>query len=136
GFSEIFTNSITNSDYFNENTLAKTVKILNSLSEDLDVMRPSMLPTGLECLAYNINRKNSNLLLLEFGKTYARENEVYLEKENLALYFTGHQNEINWNTPLKKVDIFYVKGICTSIFKLAGLSDFKWIQEDDEELVE
>src|SRR5690606_17536811 len=118
GFSEIFTNSITNSDYFDEETLATSVKILNSLSEDLDVLRPSMLPTGLECLAYNINRKNNNLLFLEFGKTYGKEGEHYTEKENLALYFTGNQNETNWNTPAKKVDIFYVKGICTSIFQL------------------
>ncbi len=136
GFSEIFTNSITNSDYFDEATSAKTIKILNSLSEDLDVLRPSMLPTGLECLAYNINRKNNDLLLLEFGKTYAKQVESYSEKENLAIYFTGHQNEINWNTPQKKVDIFYVKGICAAIFKLAGLADFTWIQEDGHELVE
>ena len=136
GFSEIFTNSITNSDYFDEATLSKTVKILNSLSEDLDVMRPSMLPTGLECLAYNINRKNNNLLLLEFGKTYTKEEEAYFEKEDLAIYFTGQQNSLNWNTAVKKVDIFYVKGICTAIFKLAGLTDFKWVQKEDRELVE
>lgn len=136
GFSEIFTNSITNSDYFDEETLATSVKILNGLSEELDVLRPSMLPTGLECLAYNINRKNNNLLFLEFGKTYGKEGEHYTEKENLALYFTGNQNETNWNTPAKKVDIFYVKGICTSIFQLAGLQDFKWTTEEDKELVE
>lgn len=136
GFSEIFTNSITNSDYFDQNTLSHTVKIMNSLSEDLDVMRPTMLPTGLECLAYNINRKNNNLLFLEFGKTYAQKEGAYTETENLALYFTGHQNEINWNNPLKKVDIFYVKGICTSLFNLTGLKDFKWNQSKDDTLEE
>ncbi len=47
GFYEIFTNSITNSKYFNEETLDSTVSIINSLSEGLNVMRPSMLPTGL-----------------------------------------------------------------------------------------
>ncbi|MEO7315561.1 MAG: phenylalanine--tRNA ligase subunit beta [Ginsengibacter sp.] len=136
GFSEIFTNSITNSDYFDKETLSHTVKIINSLSEDLDVLRPSMLPTGLECLAYNINRKNNNLLFLEFGKTYAQKDGAYSENENLALYFTGHQNEMNWNNPLKKVDIFYVKGICTSIFNLTGLKDFKWTHIKDESLEE
>lgn len=136
GFSEIFTNSITNSDYFDKDTLSHTVKIINSLSEDLDVMRPSMLPTGLECLSYNINRKNNNLLFLEFGKTYAQKDEKYTENENLALYFTGNQNEINWNNPLKKVDIFYVKGICTSIFTLTGLKDIKWTQLKDDALEE
>ncbi len=60
GFSEIFTNSITNSKYYEE--ASSTVKILNNLSADLDIMRPSLLETGLECIAYNINRKNNDLL--------------------------------------------------------------------------
>ncbi|MEO6681501.1 MAG: phenylalanine--tRNA ligase subunit beta [Ginsengibacter sp.] len=136
GFNEIFTNSITNSDYFGKDTLQETVKIINGLSVDLDVLRPSMLPTGLECLAYNINRKNNHLLFLEFGKTYAQKGTDYSEKENLALYFTGNQNEINWNNPVKKVDIYYVKGICTAIFNIAGLNDFKWTQVSDNELEE
>jgi len=57
GFSEIFTNSITNSKYFDEQMLSKAIKIINSLSEDLNVLRPTMMPTGLESIAYNINRK-------------------------------------------------------------------------------
>ena len=126
GFSEIFTNSITNSKYFDAETLATTVKIINSLSEDLNVMRPSMLPTGLECLAYNINRKNSNLLFLEFGKTYSKIEDEYKEVENLALYFTGNKNELNWNSSSKKLDIYFVKGICHSIFSLLGLNNFRF----------
>ena len=136
GFSEIFTNSITNSNYFDKIILEKTVKIINSLSEDLDVLRPSMLPTGLECLAYNINRKNNNLLLLEFGKTYSTEVGKYFEKENLALYFTGSCNEITWNSPSKKVDIFFVKGICTSLLTLTGCKNILWEESNESELAE
>ena len=73
GFSEIFTNSITNSKYFTEKTLTTTVKIINSLSEDLNVMRPSMMPTGLESISYNLNRKNADLLFFEFGKIYSTQ---------------------------------------------------------------
>jgi len=134
GFAEIFTNSITNSKYFNDETLATTVKIINSLSEGLNVMRPSMLPTGLECIAYNINRKNSNLLFLEFGKTYAKIEDAYKENENLALYLTGNKNELNWNSPSKKLDTYYVKGICDSIFSLMGLNDFSFKMEQNDQL--
>ena len=136
GFSEIFTNSITNSNYFDEQTLAGTVKIINSLSEDLNVMRPSMLPTGLECVAYNINRKNADLLFLEFGKTYSVEQNSYSEVENLALYFTGDQKPLTWNSAAKKVDIYYVKGICESIFLLAGLKNFQCEISEDHHLDE
>ena len=57
GFTEILTNSITNSKYFSENVLARTVKMINNLSEELNVLRPSMLETGLESISYNINRR-------------------------------------------------------------------------------
>jgi phenylalanyl-tRNA synthetase beta chain len=134
GFAEIFTNSITNSNYFNAETLAHTVTIINSLSEGLNVMRPSMLPTGLECISYNINRKNSNLLFLEFGKTYFKKENNYTEKENLALYFTGNKNEASWNSPPKKIDIYYVKGICQSIFSLMNANNFDFENTKNEEL--
>jgi phenylalanyl-tRNA synthetase beta chain len=125
GFDEIFTNSITNSKYFDTKTLTCTVKIINSLSEGLNVMRPDMLPTGLECIAYNLNRKNNDLLFFEFGKTYSVVENKYFENKNLTLYFTGNKNQLNWNLPAKKVDIFYVKGVCEAIFSLAGLSNYE-----------
>jgi phenylalanyl-tRNA synthetase beta chain len=60
GFVEIFTNSITNSQYFTPAVLETAVKMINNLSADLDVLRPSMLETGLETIAYNCNRRNHN----------------------------------------------------------------------------
>lgn len=123
-FHEIFTNSITNRKYFSDETLDTTVKIINSLSEGLNVMRPSMLPTGLECIAYNLNRKNNDLLFFEFGKTYSVVENKYFENQNLSLYFTGNRSEVNWNAPAKKTDIYFVKGICEAIFSLMGLKNF------------
>lgn len=134
GFREIFTNSITNSKYFNEKTLTSSVKIINSLSEGLNVMRPSMLPTGLECIAYNLNRKNNNLLFFEFGKTYFKVDEKYEEIQNLAFYFTGNKSDLNWNSSSKKVDLYFVKGVCESIFTLAGITNQKFEMREDENL--
>ena len=136
GFHEIFTNSITNSKYFNDDTLASTVKILNSLSEGLNVMRPSMLPTGLEAIAYNLNRKNNNLLFFEFGKTYSIIENVYHEKQNLALYFSGNKNEPGWNSLPRKTDIYFVKGIAEAIFSLAGITDYQFENSNYETLEE
>ena len=136
GFHEIFTNSITNSKYFNNETLAETVKIINSLSEGLNVMRPSMLPTGLECVSYNLNRKNNNLLFFEFGKTYSKIENEYHEKQNLALYFTGNRNELRWNSAAKKIDIYFVKGIAEAIFSLAGIRNYQFTVSQNKELNE
>ena len=70
-FNEIFTNSITNAAYFEETDLDVGVRLLNNLSAVHNIMRPSMLETGLEAVAYNLNRKNNDLQFFEFGKTYA-----------------------------------------------------------------
>ena len=135
GFSEIFTNSITNSKYFEKPELAETVKIINSLSEDLDVMRPSMMPTGLESISYNINRKNSDLFLFEFGKIYSSvEPGNYFETESLALYFTGNKRQQSWKKQQEKTDIFYVKGVCQTIFNIAGLKNYKFSSSKNDHL--
>ena len=137
GFAEIFTNSITNSKYFDGQTLASAVKIINGISEGLDVMRPSMMPTGLESIAYNINRKNTNLLFFEFGKIYciAKENN-YEETESLALYFTGNKKDTDWQHKPVKTDIYFVKGICEAIFNMAGIIDVQFSTKQNEVLSE
>jgi phenylalanyl-tRNA synthetase beta chain len=135
GFSEIFTNSITNSKYFTEKRLTTTVKIINSLSEDLNVMRPSMMPTGLESISYNLNRKNADLLFFEFGKIYSTtEPGKYTEVESLALYFAGNKKETNWKVPAEKMDIYFVKGVCNNILSLAGLHDYLFAPGKESEL--
>jgi phenylalanyl-tRNA synthetase beta chain len=120
GFSEIFTNSITNSAYFDERTLKDAVKILNSLSVELDIMRPGLLQTGLECISYNVNRKNNNLLLFEFGKSYSALAD-YKQSEHLCLYLSGNKNEAGWRTKGTRPDIYFVKGVCDKLFSLCGL---------------
>jgi phenylalanyl-tRNA synthetase beta chain len=124
GFIEIMTNSITDSKYFGEEVLAHTVKMINNLSADLNVMRPSMLETGLEAIGYNLNRKNNNLRFFEFGKTYfTRGNNDYKEKEHLCLYATGQTGEDEWNNKGKSVDIFDSKGFVSALLTVAGIKD-------------
>jgi len=123
GFAEIFTNSITDSKYYSDEVLAGSVKMLNNLSTDLDVLRPSLLQTGLEVVAYNINRKNTNLKLYEFGKTYhsfAVEN--YKEEEHLAIYVAGNTSTGNWQDKDKKADFYYLKGICEQVLMACGVN--------------
>jgi len=125
GFNEIFTNSITNSAYFDEKVLSSSVKMLNSLSAELNIMRPSMLETGLECIVHNLNHKNNNLRLFEFGKTYSTsETGKYEEKEKLCLYVSGTLAEKSWNTKEKKSDFYYLKGIIKGVLKVSGIENY------------
>lgn len=123
GFHEIFTNSLTNDHYFSESTLKNAVHVINSLSEELNIMRPQMLQTGLETIAFNINRQNKDLLFFEFGKTYSGKEGDYKEKNHLSLYLTGAINQPGWNKKSVGIDIYYVKGIAQGLLTLAGLTN-------------
>lgn len=99
GFFEIWTNSLTNFAYQQKNALqfrGEPVEILNKLSEEQGILRQSMLFTGLEVCAHNINRKQKDLKLFEFGKVYYREDGVIREDEVLALYLSGNTEMENW----------------------------------------
>ena len=135
GFAEIFTNSITDSKYYSDNILSGTVKMINNLSADLNIMRPSLLQTGLEVVAYNINRKNGELKLYEFGKIY-NSNAVghYNETNHLALYVTGNINNGNWQQKDAKADFYYLKGMCEKVLAACGLKNISLNILEDEDL--
>ncbi|MFY8127137.1 MAG: phenylalanine--tRNA ligase subunit beta [Chitinophagaceae bacterium] len=132
GFSEIVTNSITNSKYYNNETLNGTVKMMNNLSADLDVLRPSMLETGLETLAYNYNRKNTNLRFFEIGKTYGTSGiGNYFEEEHVAIFISGERNEASWQNKPQSFSFYDAKGITQSICSLLMLPKIKAVKADD-----
>lgn len=127
GFNEIFTNSITNAAYFDEAELGTAVRLLNNLSADHNIMRPSMLETGLEAVAHNLNRKNHNLQFFEFGKTYHKTAPGnYQEHEHVCLYITGQVKEDSWKTKGSTVDLYYLKGIVARILQLTGITKTSW----------
>ena len=122
GFYEIMTNSITNSAYFSAEELGTTVKMLNNLSAELNVLRPSMLETGLEAIAYNLNRKNNDLRFFEFGKTYGvSQPGHYSEREHLCIYISGTNGEESWRSKPANSDFYVLKGIVSKVFLLLGI---------------
>lgn len=120
GFREIVTNSIVNSKYYAEQE--GLVKMLNSLTSELDVLRPSMLESGLEVIQYNCNRKNTDLALFEFGKIYATTDKGYEEQNQLALYLTGTTQNQSWNQKEQKADLYYLKGLLHNLLQYAGIT--------------
>ncbi|WP_299709596.1 phenylalanine--tRNA ligase subunit beta [uncultured Tenacibaculum sp.] len=128
GFNETMANSLTKAEYIelsedlNENF---NVEMLNPLSNDLRVLRQSLLFSGLESISYNINRKNNSLKFFEFGKTYHKYESGYQEDKHLTLFVTGNKLKDNWKLDSEASSFFYLKGIITSIFERLGLSKLK-----------
>jgi phenylalanyl-tRNA synthetase beta chain len=123
GFHEMMTNSITNAAYFSEEEKQRMVKMMNSLSTELNILRPSLLETSLECTARNLNHRNNNLKLFEFGKGYFTSGPgKYHEMEQLCLITSGDTNEAGWKQKSMPADFFYIKGVLTSVLSLLGVN--------------
>ena len=128
GFNECMNNSLSKSSYselISEIKLDEQVKLLNPLSQDLDGMRQSLLFSGLESIAYNINRKSNDLSLYEFGKTYNIVKGKYVESKKLILLASGNVKSENWNEKSKKKDFFWIEQNVEYILKRLGLKSIK-----------
>ena len=127
GFYEIFTNSISNSAFYEPEVLQSSVKMINNLSADLDMMRPQMIQSGLQVIAHNLNRKNNQLRFFEFGKTYSVEAEKkYAETNHLVCYVCGNLEAANWKITPQKADFYYLKGVIENILQLIGIKNARF----------
>jgi phenylalanyl-tRNA synthetase beta chain len=128
GFYEIMNNSLTSdkfTSYSEQLNEAHNVKIINPLSTDLSVMRQSIIFSGLETIAFNINRQQSDLKLFEFGKTYHNFESDMKEFNQLSIFVSGNKTEKSWNTKDTPVDYFYLKGLVTAVFERLGIQKLK-----------
>ena len=124
GFHEMIANSLTSPDYVKLSEMLKeeyNVMMLNPLSNDLSAMRQSLLFSGLEAVSYNINRRNGDLKLFEFGKTYHKLPSGYDEPKHLTMFVTGNRNSESWTTTEKPSDFFLFKGFVDSVLNRLGI---------------
>lgn len=145
GYYEIMNNSLTKSSYAQQHPAFDadhSVKILNPLSTDLDVMRQTLLFGGLESIAYNQNRKMSNLRFYEFGKVYrlnptakaTAENTLapYAESTHLDLWITGNKQEENWSRADEAADFYDLKFIVEGVLHKLGFENNQFqVSESD-----
>ncbi|MDR0364285.1 MAG: phenylalanine--tRNA ligase subunit beta [Bacteroidales bacterium] len=134
GFYEIMNNSFMPLSWFEGLTVFpenKLVKVLNPLSSDLDTMRPTLLYGGLTTIAYNINRKISNLRLFEFGNIYQLNPETekddpvtkrYTETWRLGIWLTGKNEQENWREEPKEFNFFDLKIFVHKVLQRFGLN--------------
>lgn len=122
GFNEIMTNSITNAAYYSEEERATMVVMLNSLSAELNILRNSLFETALEVVAHNLNHKNNDLRLFEFGKAYHTKGPgLYSESEQLCLVITGRTAEDHWKEKGRPADLYVLKGAVDAVLRSLGI---------------
>ena len=139
GFYEILTNSLTNVAYQQKHKLSfagEPVEILNKLSEEQGILRQTMLFTGLEVCSYNINRKQKDLKLFEFGKIYwkaltGEAQSKYQEEERLAIYITGSFETENWQSKTRSVTYYDLAQQVAHVLQRSSIENIKQEQLND-----
>lgn len=132
GLSEIMNNSLTKSGYIDKSDLFSnnnSVYLLNPLSQDLNILRQTLLFGGLEVVAYNLNRQVSNIRFYEFGTVYQKTEKYdqtdtlnkYHEEKHLMLLSSGLKQSENWNSVTAKEDIFDLRSQVEGIFTKMGI---------------
>ena len=133
GFTEIMSNSLTKAAYYEGLTACppeRCVRILNPLSADLNVMRQTLLFNMLEAVCLNINHKNGDLKLYEFGNCYfydeakrTEENHLaaYSEEYRLAIAVTGIATPQSWNTKPEKASFFTLRAVAEKLLRRFGI---------------
>ncbi len=128
GFHEMMANSLTSPEYVGLTEMLKeehNVTMLNPLSTELSTMRQSLLFSGLEAISYNINRRNADLRLFEYGKSYHHFESGYEEQKHLTLFLSGNRSSENWTSPQKSTDFFLFKGYIDAILSRLGIDKIK-----------
>ncbi len=128
GFHEMMANSLTSPEYVGLTEMLKeehNVTMLNPLSTELSTMRQSLLFSGLEAISYNINRRNADLKLFEYGKSYHHFESGYEEQKHLTLFLSGNRSSENWTSPQKSTDFFLFKGYIDAILSRLGIDKIK-----------
>lgn len=147
GFHEILNNSLSSVSYYENSELYPLegcVRLMNPLSNDLAVLRRTLLYGGLESISHNVNRKEGNLKFYEFGKVYTYDSTKeataekplaqFSENENLALWITGDMQRGSWNVKAAEATVYDLKGFLLNIFSRVGIaeSSLKMEQGSDE----
>ncbi len=123
GFSEILTNSLTNSQYFDKEgePQESLVRIMNYNSIELNALRPTLLHSGLEIIRHNINRRQRDLKLYEFGKTYHQTPEgKYKEQNKLVIYLSGNATGETWEHKSEKAAFHDLAGAVQQVLAALG----------------
>ena len=132
GFNEILNNSLTKTSYYKDGWNNSCVTIMNPLSQDLGVMRQTLLFGGLESIARNANRKNNDLKFYEFGNCYhynaaVRENNdadplrAYSEEPHLGLWLTGNKTAQSWVRKEEKTTFYQLRAYVNNILVRLGV---------------
>ncbi len=127
GFHEMMNNSLTKASHYEKYGFKaeESVTMINPLSQDLGVMRQTLLFGGLEAIDYNRKRQRPDLKVFEFGRSYQKSKDAYKEQEHLALWISGDYQSENWKYAKDESDFFHLKNAVLNILDRLGINGYQ-----------
>lgn len=127
GFHEMMNNSLTKASHYEGYGFKaeESVAMLNPLSQDLGVMRQSMLFGGLEAIDYNRKRQRADIKVYEFGRVYRKTQDSYQEEERLAIWISGQERAENWKFGNEASDFFSLKNAVLNLLNRLGITSYQ-----------
>lgn len=133
GYLEMMALSLSESRYYgggpDADRIEGLVYINNTSNVTYDIMRPDMLVSGLEAIVHNQNRRESDLRLFEFGRTYHLDGEKYKEQSHLSLFLTGRKQTENWHDGIKgskaPMNYYTLKSAVGLVLSRLGISNYR-----------
>lgn len=127
-FNEIMNNSLVHNDP--DNSSSEIVKLKNSISNDISIMRTNLLDGFLKAISYNINRKSVKNNFYEFGSVYSYKSNSYVENKRLGIAINGDVVEKSWSNKSFPAQIFYLKNVVVNILELFKISYSEHLNND------
>jgi len=138
GFNEMMNLSLIESRHYDKVLPMPTdsmVYINNTSNIHLDIMRPEMLLSGLQSVAYNINRQQTDIQVFEMGKSYQNNGVEMVEQEKMTIYISGKNNAESWKSgDQTKSDFYDIKAVVNSLLDLINVNGYQQSSTDDERL--
>ncbi|MCB0279677.1 MAG: phenylalanine--tRNA ligase subunit beta, partial [Calditrichaeota bacterium] len=131
GIQEIISNSMVNKKMAMDFQNRELVEIINPLSDEMDVMRSSLIPSVLRVADFNYRHKQTNLKLFEINKDYLLKKRKSIERKKLVVLLSGEINEKHWSLPNRKVDFYDIKGLAESLFNSLGIEQLNFAEHNE-----
>ncbi len=124
GLSEIYTYGFVSEKDLEKSNIDKeiinqSITILNPLSDEYKLMRPSTLPSMMQILSLNNNKKNQDVKLFDISRNYKNVNgevekgEVPLQENILTIGMYG-----------KDVDFYTLKGLIENVLDISNINRY------------
>ncbi len=130
GLQEVMTNSMVNADQFKPFSRKEAVELENPISDEMNAMRLSLIPSMLKVVDFNLKHKNLNLKMFEIGKDYSAKKKKTVETKRLCIALSGTRSDRHWSYAEDKVDFYDAKGLVVEILRFLSIDDLTFEVSD------